>query len=270
VQGHTGWFNVQRTLRNFHMNLSLPSVGIYLVSSLGFVLLLSLISALLFYKRWWRRFFVVRLGKGWRVFWSDAHRASGLWSLWFILIIAVTGIWYFIEMAMFDAGIGLSDTPEPRPAIRMDHYAPQGEWPERLPMTDLVASVQEAYPELNIAYLYQPTDPAQAVQFSGQANAWLVRDRANGIFVNPYDAAIMGLYRAEDLPLAYRWSHTSDPLHFGDFGGLVSKLIWFVFGLLSSGLCLSGAYLWFKRHQQRIRGSTGLGSTMAQSAQEGS
>lgn len=243
IQGESGWFTIQRALRNFHMNLSLPVFGIYVVCAFAFALLASIVSALFFYKRWWRRFFILRLRKGARVFWSDAHRAAGLWSLWFTLVIAVTGIWYFIEMGMFDAGIGLSDIPEAWPTIEIAADS-QAQW---RPVTDIVAAAREVYPELRISALFFPTTAGEAVRIYGQGDAWLVRDRANNVFVNPYTAEAMGVYRAEDIPLAYRWAHTADPLHFGDFGGLISKLIWLFFGLSSSALTLTGVYLWARR-----------------------
>ena len=57
----------------------------------------------------------------------------------------------------------------------------------------------------------------------------------------------MDSVRAEDLDMLERWSHTADPLHFGNFGGLTSKLIWFVFGISLSALIPTGAYLWVRR-----------------------
>jgi len=253
VQGTTGWFNVQRTLRNFHMNLSLPAVGIYVVGSFAFLLATSVVTALLFYKRWWQRFFILRIRKGIRVFWSDAHRAMGLWSLWFTLLIAVTGIWYFVEMAMFDAGVGLADVPDPPPSVQVPAASQDDAPPEPRPLGELAEAARAAYPGLEIATVYMPADADQPVRFTGHADAWLVRDRANNVFVDPYEASVMAVYKGESLPLAYRWVHTADPLHFGDFGGLISKLIWFVFGLASSGLTLTGAYLWFKRNHRRAR-----------------
>lgn len=250
IQGVTGWLNVQRALRNFHMNLSLPVVGIYVVGSFGFLLLTSVVTALLFYTRWWRRFFVLRARKGWRVFWSDFHRTAGLWSLWFTVIIAATGIWYFVEMGMFDAGVGLGDVPDPVPVLSAEQLAGYGDTPVSLPLDRLIASAKDAYPSLEIASIYFPNDPREAIRFTGHADAWLVRSRANNVYVNPYDATVIAIYRGEDLPPAYRWVHTADPLHFGDFGGLATKLVWCLFGLVSSGLTLTGAYLWFKRNHR--------------------
>lgn len=248
VQGIDGWFTVQRVLRDFHMMLSMPArVGYYLVGIFGIALLVSVVTALLFFKRWWRAFFQMRIGKGWQVFWSDAHRSVGVWSLWFTLVIALTGIWYLVEIAMLDVGRGLEDVPQDVPVLSAETLARQGPQPRQLPVDTLIAQVSKVYPGFAIDTIYFPEDPAEPIHFTGDADAVLVRPRANQVHLNPYDGSVMALFKGEELPLAYRWVHTADPLHFGDFGGLATKLIWFVFGLLSSALSLTGAYLWLRR-----------------------
>lgn len=111
--------------------------------------------------------------------------------------------------------------------------------------------VQRPYPELRIKVLgtYQLQDGLLEVQ--GQDGSLLVRDRGAKAWVNAYTGEVMGAQRPSELTLYQRWIETADPLHFGDFGGMLSKSIWFVFGLGMSGLCLTGAYLQAKRQQLR-------------------
>jgi uncharacterized iron-regulated membrane protein len=238
VQGQSTFFNVQRFFRSFHMGLFLTyPVGTYLVGSFSVLLLVSTLAPLLFYKRWWTRFFRLRHGRGARALWSELHKLAGLWSLWFGFIIAVTGIWYLAEQTSVD----LADA--------QFAYPPSPEWrvpadATRLPLDALVARAQALRPELEIRSIsFGYSDSTQAVLFSGQAGHVLVRDRANKLFLDPLSADVVLDQSADDLGLFLRWVDTADPLHFGDFGGLLSQFVWFVFGLLLSALCLTGAWL---------------------------
>lgn len=253
VTGSASYFNVQRFFREFHRSFfGFYGAGIYLVCAFAVPLIGSLITGLLFYRRWWRRFFDIRIGRGARTFWSGAHKVTGLWSLWFVVVIAGTGAWYLVEQVRFhlvDGKFAYVDSfplaIKPLPPLEIE-----GE--DILSVAALTGRAQAARPDLEIRKIFP--DRNGYFYVVGQAEHVLVRDRANKLFLDPRDGRIVYEQKAEDLSPYWRWSNTADPLHFGTFGGLVSKLIWFVFGLGLAGLSLTGAWLHLKRRQRDDHG----------------
>jgi len=243
VTGQTSYFNVQRFFRSLHMSLFDPGgkgIGYYVVMSFSFALVASLTTSLLFYKRWWQRFFAWKTHPNRRAFWSDTHKLCGLWSLWFVALMAVTGLWYLIEFAGVDF-----DYPEIEPTA--------GVASESLSTDALIARARQLAPELRVSQIYLPGGYYGPVAvMHGEDETMLVRDRANVAILDASNAAPMLLRSGVELGWPARWVDTADPLHFGNFGGLVSKTIWFVFGTILSGLCLTGAYLHLQR-QKRTR-----------------
>lgn len=245
VIGATAYFNLQRFFRSFHMSLfigELPVWGIplgyLLVGLFSFVLLASGVTSLIFYKRFWRGFFRLHREKGAKVFWSDFHKLTGLWGLWFLLVIGVTGVWYLVEWKTPEG----PPPPDPPGAIA-------GTQP--LPIGRLLAIARRAYPDLKINVLATYDFRRGLLEAQGQDGSVLVRDRAARAWVNSYTGKLMGVQRPTELSAYERWIDTADPLHFGDFGGLWSKIVWFLFGTGLSGLSLTGAYLQVKRQQRR-------------------
>ncbi|MBK1699142.1 PepSY-associated TM helix domain-containing protein [Rhodovibrio salinarum] len=241
VRGAYSYMNVWRFFRSLHRNLFFPTQwGVLFVSAFAVTMLVSLVGALCFYKRWWTRFFRFKAGKG-RTLWSELHKTGGLWSLWFVLLISVTGAWYGIERARYEFADGImayvgaeSSSVHPAPQPTCESTRPD------LPLDAVVARARSVRPDMDLRHL-RPGECA--LYLDGQADHLLVRDRANRLYVDRHTGEVLYDQRASDLPLYWRWANTADPLHYGDFGGLASKLVWCVFGLALSGLILTGTWL---------------------------
>lgn len=242
VLGETSTYTLHRFFRNLHMSFFMGSVGIYLVTLLAVPMLLSMITALFFYRRWWRRFLFMPRGSG-HAYWSSLHRTTGLWSLLFVLLIGLTSLWYFFELLRMDVIDGkFSHAGSDESAV---HQIPPPATAagDPLPMSLLLEQARSARPELEIRRIGFDFYHAGALYLEGQAGHLLVRDRANQLHLDMRTGAVLHDQSAGELPVYWRWSETADPLHFGDFGGLWSQSLWFVFGLILCGLILTGAWL---------------------------
>ena len=101
VTGTTHPLTVQRFFRDLHRYLFMPNfIGLPLVTSLAFVLAVSLYTGLKTTRNWRTLATRIRLKKGARVAVGDAHKFTGIWASWFFIIIVVTGVWY---LAVFDS-----------------------------------------------------------------------------------------------------------------------------------------------------------------------
>jgi uncharacterized iron-regulated membrane protein len=239
IQGAGHWVGAQRILRNLHRHLNLPlSVGVPIVSSLALLLLVTFVTSFVVYKKWWRGFFrPIRVGRA-RMTWGDVHRLAGVWTLWFVLLMALTGLWYLVESTF-----GRSP---PLPEVRIAPTEMDNADVARALAVSLAAA-QRAFPELRIERIVFPTESSGAFRFEGQHRAVLVRERANAVWTDATHGDVKLVSDGRDLNVHQRISEMADPLHFGYFGGLFTKSIWFLFGALLTSLSISGAAIYTLR-----------------------
>jgi uncharacterized iron-regulated membrane protein len=252
IQGEGPWVGAQRVLRNMHRHLNLPTrIGVPIVAFLGVLLLVSLVTSLVVYKKWWRGFTKPLRNRDARTWWGDFHRLSGVWSLWFVALMALTSTWYFAE------SLGLDAPPSPR--VKLD--APvkpgvQGYAPA-------FAAAQAAFPGLDVRRVLLPGEESAVLQLHGDYKAVLVRPRANAVWVDPATTEVLLTTDGRDMNLHQRIGEMADPLHFGDFGGYWTKVPWFLFGLLLTGLSLSGAAIYSLRIARTRGGEARLAQAFA-------
>jgi uncharacterized iron-regulated membrane protein len=257
-------FDIAVFFRNLHYNLFAignEHIGSYLVMFFGLVLFTSFLSALFLYKRWWTKFFQFKPGKQGRAFWTQVHKLAGVWSLWFLFLIALTGSYYLYEKFQWDTGLlgpqklnyvgdenfGVVGIPEPESDTSQAF----------LPLDSLIQISEEKWPDLDIHAIFftWPQEDQGSVSLQGHAGSLLskafIRERGNQINLDRRTGEVLLKSSTSDLSPYWIASNAADPLHFGYFGGLTSKIIWFVFGLVLCGMILSGTYLHIKKLHQK-------------------
>lgn len=252
IQGSSPLFDFRQFTRALHGWWLVPftngySWGWYLVSLLGLPMLASLVTGLVVYKRFWRGFLkpTLRFNQGARIFWGDFHRLSGIWSIWFIAVISITGVWFLISAILADTHISISSeglpTLIPRDEVPL---AQPGRPMPRVGVDQAVATATRTIPGFEVSFVMFPPDAYTPMEVGGRGWYPLMYQTAE---LNPYTGELVGSrLLADRTPLEFV-TESMRPLHTGDFGGIWVKLVWFVFGLLLSMMVLSGLLIWSKR-----------------------
>jgi uncharacterized iron-regulated membrane protein len=239
-------------MRALHYYLFDPSswnLGFYVLALLGPVLLASALSGLFVYGRWWRGFLRRPDPKAKpRAWWGQLHRLAGLWSLPFALAIGVTVVWYLVEWDDWVDWNQWGHEIKTAGSLRWDRPTTGAD------IDRWISTALREIPDLRVSGVSLPYEPGGAVSVTGQASAILVRERSNEVLIDPASGAVLHRSLAHEMPATERWTHTADPLHFGGFGGLGTKLLWSAWGLLLAGLSASGAVVCARRLALRETG----------------
>ncbi|MAD05710.1 MAG: hypothetical protein CMK65_19105 [Pseudoalteromonas sp.] len=257
--GEGEWARISRFLRNWHMNLSMGWTGKLIVTSLSILLVILLVSSIYVYRRWWQGFIkkpaALSLDK--RSSWSDWHKLLGLWSLWFIAVMAITGVWYLIEHGLQTAKVP-HYVSSPQALSEFKKQSPR----KGLSPISLAAAyeaAQQAFTSLDIRYIRYPNEANQPIEVRGYNDDILLRLRANRVYLKPSSGEVLGIQKGEELNLLPRIKDTADPLHFGNFAGIGTKLIWGLFGALMSFVSAAGIYMSWLRVKRKTTTGKWLG-----------
>ncbi|MDX5362830.1 MAG: PepSY domain-containing protein [Pseudazoarcus pumilus] len=240
-------------MRSLHGWLLFPwhhnySVGYYLVAAMSLVTLGALITGVVIYRRFWRAYTrpQLRLGSGLRVFMGDLHRLTGAWSLWFLLIIGTTGLWYLTQAVLWHNEVDIWNHPDPVPLTDVP-FTVDGKPAQPIDLAEALERARTALPSIEPSYISLPEFSRGHISIAGSGENWLFDQYAYRAFVDPWSGEIAQLRQPASMNALQILSHIADPLHYGTLGGLWTKLLWFVFGLLLSAMSVTGFVIWGRR-----------------------
>jgi uncharacterized iron-regulated membrane protein len=167
-----------------------------------------------------------------------------LWFLWFAALIGVTGAWYLVDIVRFHYFDGrVTMTPPPALPIKPGRNL--------IGLDQTIARAQAVRPDIQITKLKFGGIDKEPDYVAGWAGDTLVTADANHVYVDPRDGTVLASQAAGDLTAYWRFGEAMNPLHFGDFAGLPSKIAWFIAGLFLSASGFTGALLMARSARQR-------------------
>ena len=251
-------------LVRFHIDLRWPGelggrdVGRFIVGLSGVALLLAILTGIVAHTKMKEEAFSMRLDRSARLRWQDSHKVIGLWGAPFHIMIGFTGavlgivtlLTPLVSVMAFRGDVETLRAAVQSPpvevtgveadmmsvdAVRAMAHPDAGTLPTRLTITN----------HGDESAVYKVTWPAT------QEIARSHIKRMSGV-----TGAEVPISKIEAMDtIASRINAAVGPLHFGTFGGVVLKYLWFALGLALSVITALGVMMWIERRQYGNEGA---------------
>ena len=259
VLGWTQSYPFFQTMRKLHRWLMNPpaskgeqSVGKVVVGVTTLVMVIILISGLVIWVPRTRKALKNRLQvsftKGWRRFWYDSHVAVGFYCTLFLLVMALTGLtwsfgWY--RTAAYSL-LGADMKSSARtPQVREEKSGGREKSAFDYAVWDkVVSSVQAHYPVYKTLTLNE-----RNVQVVPDPDA--VMRKTDVVTFNVRTGAVEKISPYAERPRSQILKGWFYAFHTGSWGGMVTKILYFLAALFGGILPLSGYYLWWRRTHRK-------------------
>ncbi len=241
-----------------HVDLFAGLPGKLFLGFMGLLLLVAIASGAVLYAPFMRKlaFGDVRRERSSRVKWLDLHNLLGIATLVWAFVVGATGIvntWaeLLVKHWQNDQLAELLAPYRGRPMV-----APA----ERGSLQQSMDAAMAAAPGTRLAFIAFP-----GTAFSSpHHNTFFVRGEAplTSKLLKPVlvDAKTADVTAAPGLPWYLTALLVSQPLHFGDYGGMPMKIIWALLDIASLTVLGSGLYLWLKRPSPLSASATRAGT----------
>ncbi len=179
------------------------------------------------------------------VIWN-LHRQTGLVTFALLILVCFTGAYYPFRdsyLAAIQAATGSAPPRGSPPA------APNGPSARPGSIDEIAAAARAAFPDARLAVLRFPARETAAWTATSHRPGDFGESTDSGptVHLNPFTLLPIRIDDLADMPFGAGLVKRMEPVHYGKFGGLATRLLWFGLGLLPLGFALSGAAMWWNR-----------------------
>ena len=229
-------------VQRLHAGLFMGKTGRWVVGALGVAMALSMVTGLAFHwKKLRRDLFRLRLGSHPRQAFSDLHKAVGVWLLPVHIVVTLTGAWLGLETLL------IAGNPPPF-ELKGSGAGPPAS------VAKLVDAAEARLPQMTATHMTFANHGAagSTVRVQGaEPGMRLIQYGKARVFLDAQTATALQSTEGLDEGLGERLLILMRPLHYGYFGGELTKALYFAAGLGSCLMVLSGLLVWAERDRRR-------------------
>ncbi len=216
-----------------------PLLGLWIGLITALALCVTGITGLILYKRFWLRFFTLKWDKKLMVMMHRLHRFIGIWTSPVLILVGLTGF-YFNLMAYLE---------ESKEQEEGEYVMQERLYNEKINFDHLLDNSRQEIKGFRPTYLLFPYNPKGAIVIYGEVPGMnpLASVYGSTVSYNRSDGKHIDNYDIREADFLMQLVDSFRELHFGNFAGLTSKIIWFVSGLGLLLLGITGPYMWFRR-----------------------
>lgn len=237
------------TMLRLHVDLFAGLPGKLLLAFMGLLFVVAIVSGAVLYAPFMRRleFGTVRRDRSTRTRWLDLHNLIGIVTLTWALVVGVTGV---ISAC---ADLVIAAWRNESLAAMVEPYRDAPPLTERAPATRLLEIAAQATPGMAPDFIAFP-----GTRFSSEHHYSVFMKGSSHLTSHLWtpvliDARTLAVTAIGERPWYMDALAMSQPLHFGDYGGLPMQLLWATLDVLTIIVLGSGLYLWWVRRRAPAR-----------------
>jgi uncharacterized iron-regulated membrane protein len=237
-----GFLNIMLRL---HVDMYAGLPGKLLLAFMGLLFVVAIISGVVLYAPFMRRldFATVRPNKSTRVRWLDLHNLIGVVTLTWAFVVGLTGVLNAC------ADLVIAQWRNDSLAAMVAPYRDAPPLTTRAPATDLLRIAQATVPGSEPSFIAFPgsrfsSEHHYAVFMKGSTH--LTSHLLTPVLIDAENLKVTAIVSS---PWYLDALLLSQPLHFGDYGGMPMKILWGILDVLTIIVLGSGVYLWWVRRR---------------------
>ncbi|BAY99595.1 peptidase [Tolypothrix tenuis PCC 7101] len=240
-------YAIMSVIYNLHYSLLAGDIGVAIVGIAALLLFILSITGIILWPGW-RKLFT-----GFKIKWNahikrtnfDIHKVAGIITAIFLGLTGFTGFcWNFYSYAEpVIYGVTFSSKP-----IEPTSQPIPGKSP--LALAEILQLADVALPDAITTYIGFPSSPEAVFivgkRFPEEKEVWRSR-----VYLDQYTGKVLQVRNSRSLSFGDEVVDAFNPLHFGTFGGLLTRILYIFVGLSPAILLVTGFVMWRYRYRRK-------------------